>query len=87
MLQAAATGSDLSAAEQRVGIDGDALPPFLVRAQDEDGEVQVWAVGTGIAGAADIADDIAAPKLLAFRQGRRIEIGRASCRERVCSTV
>src|SRR5690606_4803920 len=63
--------------QQRIRIDRGALPPALFGAELEDREVQVRGVVAGVAGAADIADDVAARDRLAFREpgGIGIEVG------------
>src|SRR5436190_17481905 len=50
----------LLAREDRIGIEGDSLPPLLFRAEPEDGEMQVRRVLWRVARGADIADDVAA---------------------------
>ena len=55
-----------TADQHRIRIHGRALPPFLRRRKDLDGEVQMRRVGRGVAGRADEADDAPLPDELAF---------------------
>src|SRR5687768_769003 len=62
---------------QRIGVDGRSLPPFLVRGQLEDREVQVRRAGGSVAGRPDIADTVALLEDPALRQplGVAVEVG------------
>src|SRR4030095_8621817 len=54
--------------KQRIRIDGGSLPPLLFRSKHEDSDVQMRRGRIGVAGAAAVADEIAALQLHPFRK-------------------
>src|SRR3954462_4888232 len=58
--------------KQRVGVDRSPVPPALARGHPVDREMEVRARCAGVAGMADLGDDLAALQLLAFVKPRRV---------------
>src|SRR5690606_19334748 len=63
--------------QQGIRIDRRAFPPALLRAEQENREMQVWRTVGGIAGTAHIADHLALLHLVALLQpgGIAVQVG------------